>query len=340
MKKPVPTLAEVAKVAGVSQMTASRAINNRSGVSKEKREDIQRIADEMGYVVNRAAQRLSGGRTRVIGVMAQLHTTFTAELVLGAGGAARAAGYEMLVYSLPDNDRRPPGSVVDLLRQIADGVIALLPYESDYLETLSAAHLPVITVDYRGEESPFPSVASDSYEGGRTAVRHLAELGHRRIAHITGNERLASARDRRRAYLDTMAQLGLAIDPAQIATGDFSQRSGFEAANRLLALNPRPTAIFAANDISALGAISAIRDAGLRVPEDLSVVGFDDIPVAAQLHPPLTTIRQPMQQMGRSAVNMLLALIVGLEAPSPRITLPTQLIVRGSTVPPTARLRS
>lgn len=334
MKKQLPTLAEVAKVAGVSQMTASRAINNRSGVSRAKREEILRIADEMGYSVNRAAQKLSGGRTKIIGVMAQLHTPFTSELVMGAGSAARASGYEMLVYSLPDNDRRPPGSVIDLLQQIADGVIALLPYESDYLTTLVAAHVPVITVDHQGEDSPFPSVAADSYQGGRTAVRHLAELGHKRIAFITGNERLASARDRRRAFIDTLAQLGLPANEDLIVGGDFSQRGGYEAANRLLALQPRPTAIFAANDVSALGAIAAIREAGLRVPEDISVVGFDDIPVATQVHPALTTVRQPMQQMGRSAVNMLLALIVGLEAPSPRITLPTQLIVRETTAAP------
>lgn len=334
MDKRPPTLAEIAKVAGVSQMTASRALNNRSGVSREKREEILLIADEMGYVVNRAAQKLSGGRSHVIGMIAQLHTPFTSELVMGAGSAARAAGYEMLLYSLIGSDRRPPVGVMQLLQQFADGVIALLPYEFDSLNSLALARIPVVTVEHSAETPEFATIIADSYQGARLAVRHLAELGHRSIAFITGNERLGSARDRRRGYEDTMREFGLPLRNELVAEGDYMQRGGFEAANRLLALRPRPTAFFCANDISALGALSAIRDAGLRVPDDISIVGFDDIPLAAQVHPPLTTVRQPMQQMGRAAVNMLLALIVGLEAPSPTITLPTELVVRSSTCPP------
>lgn len=338
MKRQYPTLAEVAKVAGVSLMTASRAINNRPGVSPEKREDILRIADEMGYVVNRAAQKLTGARTRIIGVVAELHTPFTSDLLLGMGAVARAANYEMLVYSLPDRDRQPPGSIIDLLRQIADGVIVILPYESDYLESMATAHIPVVTIE-QGASSIFPSVTADNYQGGCAALQHLIELGHRRIGFISGNDRLTSARDRRRAYHDILAQARLPFDRGLEVTGDFSRKGGFEAANRLLALEDRPTAIFAANDISAYGAIAAIREAGLKVPDDISVVGFDDIPIASQMHPQLTTIRQPLQQMARAAVNLLLALVAGLDAPSEQIVLPTQLIVRESTLTFKARRR-
>jgi LacI family transcriptional regulator len=332
-RKP-PTLAEVAKVAGVSQMTASRALNDRPGVSREKREEILLIADELGYVVNRAAQKLSSGRSRIIGMIAPLHTPFTSELVMGAGSAARASGYEMLLYSLVGSDRCPPSNVLQLLQQFADGVIVLLPYEFEYLGALAAARVPVITIEHAVDEQRYPCIAADSYQGARAAVQHLAELGHRRVAFVTGNERLASAVDRRRAFEHLRAQLGLHRHPELIAEGDYSQRGGFEAAKRLLRLRPRPTAIFAANDISALGVLSAVREAGLRVPEDVSLVGFDDIPLAAQVHPPLTTVRQPLQQMGRSAVNTLLAMIAGIEAPSPLITLPTELVVRASTIPP------
>ena len=325
-----PTLAEIAKIAGVSQMTASRAVNNRSGVSERKREEILRIADELGYVINRAAQKLSGGRTRIIGVMAQLHTPFTSDLVLGIGSVARAADYEMLVYSLPDADRQPPGSVVDMLQQIADGVIAILPFESGYLDTLAQAHIPVVTID-QGMESPFPSVLADSYNGARMAVQHLVDLGHRRIGFITGNERLESARERRQAFEFMRRTLGLHPDPELIAIGDFMHKGGYDAANRLLALPEPPTAIFAANDASAVGAISALREAGRRVPEDMSVIGFDDMPIAVQLHPQLSTIRQPLPAMARAAVNLLLALIAGIDAPSQQILLPTQLIVRETT---------
>ncbi|MEF2070277.1 LacI family DNA-binding transcriptional regulator [Consotaella aegiceratis] len=332
------TLAEVARVAGVSRMTASRAINNRPGVSRQMREDILRIADEMGYVVNRVAQKLStarnGGGSGIIGVIAELHTPFVGDLVMAIGSAVRGGGQDMLVYSLPAPTRVPPGKVLDLLHQMVDGVIAVLPYEADYLTALERARVPVVSVERGSDETTFPSISADSYQGGCLAMRHLIELGHRRIGFITGAHRLASARERLRAYRDTLAAHGLPIDPTLIVEGDYLQKSGFDAANRLLALRDRPTAIFAANDISALGAITAIHDAGLDVPRDISIVGFDDIPLVGQLRPGLTTIRQPLTQMGRTAVKMLLEMIVSPASAPPSATVPIQLIVRGSTAAP------
>ena len=334
VKKRAATLAEIAKVAGVSRMTASRALNNQPGVSAETREDILRIADEMGYSVNPFAQKLSNGRSRIIGVMAELHAPFTSDIVLGISGAAKSAGYEALVYSLPDRDSTAPSSVASLLQQIAGGIIAILPYEASYLEQIASEALPVVTIDTLYDDPPFPSVDGDSYQGARLAVRHLADLGHRRIGFISGDNRLRSARERLAGYRDAVAQFGLDRDPDLVVDGDFLQKSGFDAAKRLLALKHRPTAIFAANDISALGASQALREKGLRIPEDISLIGFDDIAIAQQMHPPLTTIRQPLRQIGRSAMNTLLARIGGLDAPSNRITLPTELIVRQSTTAP------
>ena len=285
-------------------------------------------------MVNRAAQKLSGGRSHIVGIIAtDLENPFISAVVTGASQAAWAAGYEALVYPQADREKRPSGSVMQLLRQISDGIIAVLPLEYGYLGDLAKINIPVITIDHRGKHAEFPSIATDSYEGARTAVQHLAQLGHERIAFITGDERLASAKDRRRAYVDTLAQLGIKRDPALSVTGDFSQRAGFEATQKLLKLKRPPTAIFAANDMSAFGAISAIMEAGLRVPDDISVIGFDDIPAAAQVFPPLTTIRQPIHQMGRSAVNTLLALIAGIEPASPQVSLSTELVVRASTAP-------
>ena len=327
----------MARIAGVSQMTASRAINNQPGVSAETREEILRIADEAGYVVNRAAQKLSGGRTRILAVIAQLHTPFTSEVVLGVGRAARAANYEMLVYSLAEIEGRPPGAIVELLRQIADGVIAILPFASDYLATLADARVPIVTID-RGRATAFPAVMADNHQGARLAVQHLADLGHHRIGFIAGDDRLASGRDRRDAFEDTRRRLGLAPDPELIAPGDFLLTGGFDAARRLLALPKPPTAIFAGNDMSALGAMSALREANLRVPTDVSVVGFDDIPQASQLFPGLTTLRQPLPLMARAAVNTLLGMIAGIEAPTPLLKLPTDLIVRQSTAAPRSKL--
>lgn len=332
-KKLKPTLAEIAKVAGVSMMTASRAVNNQPGVSNDKREEILRIAEDMGYSANRIAQRLSGGKSHVIGVIAQLHTLYTSDLVLGIGSASRAADYEMLVYSLSDTERRPPGSIIDLLRQIVDGVVVILPFQSDYLAMLAEADLPIVTID-EGFDLPFPTIGADNYEGARLALLHLANLGHKRIGFISGNEALASARDRARAFSDMRAQLGLDRDASLVVAGNFMQQGGFEAAKQLVELPNPPTAIFAANDISAVGALSAIREAKLNVPADISLVGFDDVSVSDHVHPRLTTVRQPIPQMARAAVNTLLAMIAGLEPPASRIVLPAELVVRDSTAPP------
>jgi LacI family transcriptional regulator len=334
LKKQVPTLSEIAKIAGVSRMTASRALNNQPGVSEATREEILRIADEMGYVANPLAQKLSAGKSHIIGAIAQLHTSYTSDLVMGIGSAVRGAGYEMLLYSLPGNDSQPPHSVVSLLQQIADGLIAILPYESGYLEELARFDVPVITIDAQSDDPPFPFVIADSYQGGRLAVRHLAELGHRHIGCIAGDLRLSSARGRLQAYRDMVAQLDLDDDEGLIVGGGFSHKEGFDAAKQLLTLTDIPTGIVAANDTTAFGALAAIREAGLSVPEDISLVGFDDIPLASEMHPTLTTIRQPLHEMGRSAINLLLARIVGLEVPTNRTILPVKLIVRQSTAPP------
>jgi LacI family transcriptional regulator len=328
-----PTLDEVAALAGVSRMTASRAVNNRPGVSEQVREDILRIAKEIGYVVNRAAQKLASGGTRVIGLVTiYLHSPFTTEFMSGAARAARTAGYEILLYSLLEPDEKLREGVTQLLAQSALGVISVLPHRQDYFAALAAANVPVITVE-SAQAAGF-DIRCDNYNGARTAMRHLLDLGHRRIGHIIGNERIASALERRRAYDDAVIERGLELDPSLVEKGDYSQPAGFVAARRLLALPHPPTAIFAGADCAALGVLEAAHAAGLRVPEDLSVVGFDDIPQAAQAHPPLTTIRQPIEQMGRSAVNTLLAVLAGIEPVSPVITFPTDLIVRGSTAPP------
>ncbi|RQR27578.1 LacI family DNA-binding transcriptional regulator [Burkholderia sp. Bp9142] len=332
MAKQNPTLADVAKIAGVSQMTASRALNDRPGVSRETRDEVLRIAASIGYVVNRTAQKLSGGRNGIIGIITpMLDNQFASELILGVGRAARSVGYETLVYTVFDEDRDTHSGVIGLMQQFADGVVAILPRESIYFEALAAAHVPVVVIDQRGTLTGFPSVSVDNYGGARLAVEHLASLGHERIGFISGGDAIEGVRERLRAYHDALTQLGLPRDPKLVAEGDLSQMKAFEAASTLLAQVDPPTAIFCANDLSAFGAIAAVREAGLRVPNDISIIGFDDIPMAAQVHPALTTIRQPFPQMARSAVNTLLALIEGTDATSARITLPAELIGRNST---------
>jgi LacI family transcriptional regulator len=331
----IPKLAEVARAAGVSRMTASRALNNRPGVSRPVREEILRLAGEMGYSVNLTAQKLASRRNRILALVAvQMHSPYVSEVVVGAVRAARMAGYEMLLYSLLDPDEQLPATVTQVIGQIAQGVIALLPYTHDYFGALRAAGVPLITVESSVELTEFPTIATDGYNGARDAMRHLMALGHRRIGYITGNERMASAVQRRRGYENGLTERGIRLDRTLIARGDYTQPSGIEAARRLLTLRHPPTAIFSGNDVQALATMAVASEIGLRIPEDLSVVGFDDIPQASQVHPPLTTVRQPMQQMGRSAVNTLLAMLAGIEVASPVLTLPTELVVRKSTAPP------
>ncbi len=330
-KSQKPTLAEIARVAGVSLMTASRAINNRSGVSPEKREEILRISEDLGYVPNRAAQRLSGGRSHVVGVIAPLHSSYSSELVFGIGSAGRVANYEMLVYSISTASHEPPPAIIDLLGQIADGVIVVLPIEGKFLTRLAEANLSAVTID-EGPPLPFPKVVVDNYRGGHMALEHLASLGHRRIGFISGDMRLASVRDRMRAFRDGQIALDLDRDEDLVAQGDSMQQGGFEATKKLLGLKNRPTAIFTGNDVSAIGALSAIRESGLRVPEDISLIGCDDIPIARQIFPNLTTIRHPLAQMSRAAVNMLIAMISGIDPPTDTIVFSPELVERESTM--------
>lgn len=332
MAKQTTTLAQVAKIAGVSQMTASRALNDRPGVSQETRDAVLRIAADIGYAVNRSAQKLSGGRNRIIGIITpMLDNQFVSELIQGIGRAARAARYEIIVYTIFDEDRATHEGVIGLMQQFADGVVSILPQEAAYFAALAATHIPIVVIDQRGTLNSYPSVAVDNYGGASMAVDHLAGLGHTRIAFISGNEAIEGVRERQRGYVDTLARLGLGFDAQLLVAGDLSQLKAYEAASDLLELPNPPTAIFTANDLSAFGVITAVREKGLRVPDDISVIGFDDIPMALQVHPPLTTIRQPFQQMARSAVTTLLAMMEGSETGSPRITLPAELVVRGST---------
>ena len=210
------------------------------------------------------------------------------------------------------------------------GEITVLPYPYGFVHTLMAAGFQVITIDHHSH-TDWPSVTADSYGGERSAMQHLADLGHRSIAFITGNEELGSTRDRHRAYVDAVAIHQFDRDAALV------QRGGADAMQRLLKLKQRPTAVFAANDQSAFGAISVLQSAGLLIPEDISVVGFDDVPSASQLHPALTTVRQPIAEMVRAAVNSLLGLVAGLEVATPQIALPTELQVRQSTAEVEAR---
>jgi len=335
VSRTTPTLADLAAAAGVSTMSASRALNNQPGISRRTREAILRVASEKGYVTNRVAQKLSSGQSGVIGVIAlQLEHPFIIGVVNSVVRAAAAAGNEVLIYSHPEREKQPSSSVLHLLQQFTDGAVALPPYQAGFVEALARGRFPVAMVDSPPEHPELPCVAADDYGGARSAMNYLADLGHKRIAFVAGTENLGSAKERLRAYHEAVAVHGLARDAALVVPGHFTLAGGRVAALQLLALRKRPTAIFAANDLSAFGVMAALQEQGLRIPEDMSVVGFDDVPAASQVHPALTTVRQPMEGIGRAAVSTLLSQIAGLAPTSARVTLPTELIVRQSAAAP------
>ncbi len=331
----LPTIHDIARQAQVSAMTVSRALNNRPGVSEDTRQKVHAVAQSLGYVANVQAKRLAGGQTNVLGMLVpDIGTEYVGEIVRGVGDALEKSGYDLLLYTTHRDPERERARLSGVAGGMADGLLTVLPKTIDsHLSMLEQLALPVVIVDHRGANTSLPTIGTDNLTGSREAVQHLAGLGHRRIGFITGDLSTGAAVDRLRGYREGLQAAGLPFDEALVGQGDFYQPRGFEAALELLRLPDAPTALFASNDVSAFGALAAVRELRLRVPTDVSVVGFDDIPSARQIHPPLTTVRQPLYEMGAAATRLLLSLLRGGEAAVPRISLPTVLVVRESTAP-------
>ena len=330
-----PTIHDVARHARVSAMTVSRALNNRPGVSEATRTHVHAVARGLGYVANAQARRLAGGQTCILGMLVpDIGSEYVGEIVRGVGDALERSGYDLLLYTTHRDPERERLRLAGLAGGMADGLLTVLPKTIDtHLRMLEQLTLPVVIIDHRGANTPLPTIATDNLSGARSAMEHLTTLGHRRIGFVTGDVETGAAGERLRGYRDGLRAAGLPFDEALVEQGDFYQARGFEAALRLLRLPGPPTAIFAANDVSAFGVTAAVRELRLRVPDDVSVVGFDDIPSARQTHPPLTTVRQPLYDMGAAATRLLLPLLKGGEAAVPRLSLPTELVVRGSSAP-------
>ena len=316
-------------------MTASRALNGRSGVAQSTRDRVLAASKALGYVANISARGLVGGRMNILGmVVPDLATQYTGEVVAGAGEAASKLGFDLLLYTTSSDVGRERERTVLLTNGLADGILAVLPQNPEnVLGVLSKSGIPVVIVDHRGAITNLPAIAADNYAGARLAVEHLVALGHRRIGFLEGVSDFACSLERLRGYREGLLSAGIAFDPKLVRAGAFRQPNGFQSTTALLKQASPPTAIFAANDLSAFGAIEAIKERGLRVPDDVSVVGFDDIPMASQIFPALTTVRQPLHQMGASGVNVLVSMISGLNPVTQRIHLPTELVVRASTGP-------
>lgn len=330
------TIADVAAHAGVSVSTVSKVINERYGVADTTFERVRGVIDELGYHASLAGQSLRSRRTNVIGVLVRDLEPFSAELLKGVGEGIHGTGYELVVFSGCGQPQDQAGWERRYLARIsgtlADGVILVTPGSVD-----AAAGTPVVAVDHNVRSSALPTVDSENFLGAASAVEHLLALGHRRIGFVAGRSDLESARLREAAYRHALEQAGVAFDPALVRDGGFQPETAGEATDALLALERRPTAIFAASDVMALAAMTAARARGLAIPDDLSVVGFDNVPESALATPPLTTVEQPIRQMGVEAVRILMELFADPARAPERVVLPTRLVVRQSSRPPAGR---
>jgi LacI family transcriptional regulator len=331
------TIREIADLAGVSIATVSRVLNGRDDVSDETRELVQRVIQQHGYTANRSARGLSAGRTGLVGVLVPLvYPVYFSAILAGAAEALYEQDLRLLLSPTGHEHDREVSLLDRLVHGATDGALLVLPEESsDELERLVEQGYRFVIVDPRLRlDARIPSVSAAHASGADQAMRHLLGLGHRRIAAITGPRGWVATEDRRRGYNAALADAGILPDPSLEAEADWEITGGVEAAGSLLDLPDPPTAIFAFNDNLAIGAIQAARARGLRVPDDLSVVGFDDVEHATIITPTLTTVRQPLAEMGRTAVSLLVRLLERQRFEMVHVELGTRLVVRESTAPP------
>jgi LacI family transcriptional regulator len=341
MAQPAPrvTIREIADLAGVSIATVSRVLNGRDDVADETRELVGRVIREHGYTANRSARGLSGGRTGLVGVLVPLvYPAYFSAILAGAAEALSEQDLRVVLSPTGHEHAREVSLLDRLMHGVTDGALIVLPEESsEELEGLLDHGYHFVVVDpLMPLDERIPSVSAAHMSGAHQAMRHLLGLGHRRIAAITGPPGWVATEDRRRGYHGALAAAGLLPEPELEVEADFEIRGGLDAAGYLLDLPDPPTAIFAFNDNLAIGSVQAARERGVRVPEDLSIVGFDDVEHATIVTPTLTTVRQPLAEMGRTAVSLLIRLLEGQRFETLHVELATRLVVRNSTAPPRA----
>ncbi|GAA1631620.1 LacI family DNA-binding transcriptional regulator [Nonomuraea maheshkhaliensis] len=329
------TIAQLAELAGVSTATVSKVVNGRAEVSSKTRAAVEELISRHGY---RRQRRRSTPTALVELVFHALEGDYPVEITKGVANVAREHDLTVAISDLRRDQSAADAWLEGVLRRRPSGVIAVFSglTEAQHAQ-LARREIPLVLLDPADVPSGnIPSVGVGNWNGGLTATRHLLELGHRRIAIITGPDSALSSRARLDGYRTALDLAGLPADPELIGRGDFLIEGGLAAARRMLRLPDRPTAIFATNDGQAIGAYHAAHQLGLRIPDDLSVVGFDDMPSVRWAIPPLTSVRQPLTAMAAAATTMLLALAQGEPPAQNRVELATELVVRASTAPPPA----
>lgn len=327
------TMADIAKLAGVSVPTVSKVVNGHSDISSKTRAKVQEAVRTAGYV-GRSSRR---SRTGVIDLVIDgIDSLWALEVIRGTEEAASQLGSSVVVTSTRHGSLAPRDWLARISARATDGVVvALTKTSADTVQRLTSLGVPLVLLDPLGGADPgIPTVGASNWLGGLTATEHFIELGHRRIAIIAGPEAVVCSQERLDGYLAALGRAGIPVSPELIVRGDFEVHGGRRAAAQLFELDERPTAIFASSDLQAAGLYQEAALRSVRIPEDLSVIGFDDIPLCDFLSPPLSTIRQPIVEMAREAVRLVND---RGENPSrnagPSIQLSTSLVLRSSAVP-------
>ncbi|WP_066288064.1 LacI family DNA-binding transcriptional regulator [Arthrobacter sp. B6] len=325
------TISEIAAEAGVSVPTVSKVLNGHSHVAAATRAKVEEIIARRDYARRAAKPRKKAGLIDL--VFPAINTEWACEIVEGVERVAQEAGYGTVVSSLSPDGSRIRSWLANLAERKSDGVLmAVYELDSKQVQRIKSLGIPLILIDPVGQPGPdLLTVGAANWDGAFTATDYLLKLGHTRVGMIGGRDDLQCSSAREDGYLAAMRRSGINADPALMVPGDFSIEAGERATRTLLSLDDRPTAIFAGNDAQALGAYRAARSIGMSIPDDLSIIGFDDIPAAEWVEPGLTTIRQPVVQMAETATRALLRHLEGDEELPQRIELGTELIVRGST---------
>ena len=328
------TLAAVAEEAGVSLSTISKVLNGRSDVAPSTRSRVEELLSRQGYA--RRGGRASTKTDLIELVFHELDSIWSMELISGVESVAKEHGLSVVLTVSGDQHSPDPDWIEGVMRRRPVGVVLVFSdLAPRYRERLRSRAIPFVIIDPSGDPSPeAPSVGSANWAGGLMATRHLLELGHTRIAAITGPEDMMCSLARLDGYRSAMNSAGAPIDPRWVRFGDFHVSGGRDHTVELLALPEVPTAIFAGSDLQALGALDAARARGLRVPDDISIVGYDDIPLARWTSPALTTVHQPLRRMGAEAARLAIRMSEEGLPTVPRMDLATSLIVRDSTAAP------
>ncbi|HTP00208.1 MAG TPA: LacI family DNA-binding transcriptional regulator [Anaerolineales bacterium] len=328
-RKRTVTIQDVAKTAGVSVSTVSRVLNGKVDVASETQDRIRSVIDDLGYTTNLAARSMRSFRKNLVGLlMPDIAYPFAIEVMKGVNQAIAESEFDLLVYTT--GDVRKSGRALHeqkyvslLTNSITDGVIIVAPVAAEF-----ATDAPIVSIDPVTSNPNYPAVHATNYRGALDAMEYLLGLGHRRIGFVSGRDELESANRRLKGYQDALANAGIPMDEGLIASGDYTTETGAKCARQLLAVKHRPTAIFASNDQSAMGVYQVAADMGLRIPEDLSIVGFDNIMESKYMG--LTTVDQFISEMGSVATNMLIELIQGESLDSQTYQMKTQLVIRTS----------